>query len=70
MQTTTLTAEEIEAAGATDPEELAFLEKLKANGVQLATKRWEPRPGLPIKPRPMWLAFIFRMLRKLGYEDE
>lgn len=69
VQTTTLTDEEIEAAGATDPEDLAFLEKLKANGVQLATKRWGGPYELG-KPRPWWVAFIVRVLRKLRiYED-
>jgi len=66
---TTLTEEELQLLDTDDPEERAFMEKLKANGVRLATKRWEPRPGIPVKQRPMWLAFIFRILRKLGYDD-
>jgi hypothetical protein len=43
---------------------------LRAHGVRPATARWKPTPGVPVKQRPMWLAFIFRTLRKLRLYDD
>ena len=48
----------------------AAVEYLRAHGVRPATRKWMPRPGVPVKQRPMWLAFIFRTLRKLGLYDD
>ena len=48
----------------------AALEYLRAHGVRPATRRWTPTPGVPVKQRPMWLAFIFRTLRKLRLDDD
>jgi len=50
--------------------EQAVVEYLRAHGVHPATRRWEPSPGVPVKQRPMWLAFIFRTLRKLRLYDD
>jgi hypothetical protein len=52
-----------------DPEELAFLEHLRVNGVKLATEPWDPT-WEPVKQRPWWLAFILRTLRKLRLIDD
>ncbi|HEX9936626.1 MAG TPA: hypothetical protein VGB15_05870 [Longimicrobium sp.] len=48
----------------------AALEYLRAHGVRPASRKWTPRPGFPVKQRPMWLAFIFRTLRKLRLYDD
>jgi hypothetical protein len=53
-----------------DAEERAFLEHLRANGVRLATRPRERAPGSPVKQRPLWLAFIFRTLRRLRLYDD
>lgn len=50
--------------------EQAVVEYLRAHGVKPATRRWQPSPGIPVKQRPMWLAFIFRTLRKLRLYDD
>lgn len=49
------------------PEAVAYL---RAHGVRPATQPWKPRPGIPVKQRPMWLALIFRTLRKLRLYDD
>jgi len=49
------------------PEAEAYL---RANGVRPATQPWKPTPGIPVKQRPMWLAFILRTLRKLRLYDD
>ena len=51
-----------------DAEEQAFVEHLRANGVRVGTQQWVRRRPIG-KQRPMWLAFVVRILRKLGYDD-
>lgn len=70
MSTNLQDRETLEIWPDTDAEERAFLEHLRANGVRLATRPWERAPGVPVKQRPMWLAFIFRTLRKLRLYDD
>ncbi|HET7461638.1 MAG TPA: hypothetical protein VFJ82_10325 [Longimicrobium sp.] len=66
---TTLTEEELRLLDTDDPEERAFLEKLKANGVRLGRQGLN-RPRVIGRQRPMWLAFIVRILRKLHVIDD
>jgi hypothetical protein len=44
-------------------EEAEFLERLRAAGVKLAERPFDPSSFTPVKQRPKWLAFIIRTLR-------
>jgi hypothetical protein len=65
METNLRETETLDMGSDDDPEERAFLEHLRVNGVRLATEPWDDRPRVIVKQRPWWLAFVFRTLRKL-----